>query len=263
MRAAVVLCGIVAIASLPASAVSAKPSAHLDARPQTGTATDLPRGVTALSNGAYAYRPANAGDEPLPLLILLHGAGGSARQFLEAFRSEADQGGYLLLSLQSEALTWDLIVDAASKRGSRRDPTFGGDVGRSDQVLGDLFRRVAVDPRGIVVAGFSDGASYALSLGLANPQLFQGIIAMSPGFFVAPAAFDPKQRVFIAHGRRDEILPYAHARQIADLLDKTGVALRFRPFDGPHSVNRATIAEGIAFAMGPKRRAPTLRQGVE
>ena len=255
--------GLVAMAGLPASAVAARPAPHLEARPRADVTTSLPQGITALHNGAYAYRPAKTGAGPLPLLVLLHGAGGSARRFLETFRGEADRGGYLLLSLQSEAVTWDLIVDAAGKRGGKGEPGFGGDIARSDQLLLDLFRRVAIDPRRIVLAGFSDGASYALSLGLANPKLFHGIIAMSPGFFVAPPAFDPKQRVFITHGRRDEILPFAQARRIADLLETTGVALRFKPFDGPHSVNRTTFAEGMAFAIGPRRPAPAAGRGLE
>lgn len=264
MRITFAAIALISAVLLPAGAIAAGP-ATIDARPSAETAATLPPGVTGLRHGAYAYRPANAAAGPLPLLVLLHGAGGSARGFLEGFRDGADRDGYLLLSLQSEAVTWDLVVDAG-KRGGQGEPSFGRDVRRADQVLDDLFRRVAVDPRRVAIGGFSDGASYALSLGLANPKLFRGIVAMSPGFFVAPPAFDPKQKVFVAHGRRDEILPFSQGRRIAALLETTGVAVRFRPFDGPHSINRVTFAEGMAFAIGRSARQGkhgASRQGLE
>jgi poly(3-hydroxybutyrate) depolymerase len=43
-----------------------------------------------------------------------------------------------------------------------------------------------VDPQRICVSGFSDGASYALSLGLANGDLFTHVAAFSPGFMRPP-----------------------------------------------------------------------------
>ena len=51
----------------------------------------------------------------------------------------------------------------------------------------------------MVSLGFSDGASYALSLALANPHLMRGAVAIAPGFHVEPGTIDPSQRLFIAH----------------------------------------------------------------
>jgi predicted esterase len=45
-----------------------------------------------------------------------------------------------------------------------------------------LLLQYNVDRSAICCSGFSDGASYALSLGLSNGDLFSHILAFSPGF---------------------------------------------------------------------------------
>jgi len=46
------------------------------------------------------------------------------------------------------------------------------------------LRRIgpAADPARVTLGGFSDGATYALSIGLANGDLFPQVIGCSPGF---------------------------------------------------------------------------------
>ena len=56
-----------------------------------------------------------------------------------------------------------------------------------DQAVHHVFERYSIDPGRIGLAGFSDGASYALSLGVANGDLFTHIMAFSPGFMRPPA----------------------------------------------------------------------------
>jgi phospholipase/carboxylesterase len=119
-----------------------------------------PVGLQPLMLGAaresYLYVPATyRAERPAPLLLLLHGAGGHARQGLDLLRSLADEAGVVLLAPTSREHTWDLLVD-------RR---YGPDVTIVDQALEHVFSRYAVDTARIAVGGFSDGASYALSLG--------------------------------------------------------------------------------------------------
>ena len=45
-----------------------------------------------------------------------------------------------------------------------------------------------VDRQRVCASGFSDGASYALSLGAANGDLFTHIAAFSPGFMRPPVS---------------------------------------------------------------------------
>src|SRR5918911_5524024 len=106
---------------------------------------------------------------------MLHGAGGDAQGGLFPFVDRADAAGLLLVAPESRGPTWDVIRDS-----------YGPDVEFIDRALSVVFSRYAVDPSHLAVGGFSDGASYALSLGLTNGDLFTHVLAFSPGF-AAPA----------------------------------------------------------------------------
>jgi phospholipase/carboxylesterase len=71
---------------------------------------------------------------------------------------------------------------------------YGPDVKFIVRALRQTFDRLPVDPRRLAVTGFSDGASYALSVGLTNGDLFTHVIAFSPGF-ASSAAYrvDPEK----------------------------------------------------------------------
>ena len=113
---------------------------------------------------------------------------------------------------------WGLAPDATASSTSRLD-------------------RLAVDAER-VAAGFCDGASYALSLGLTNGELFTHLIAFSPGFMV-PVTKRGKPPVFVSHGTRDGVLPIERcSRRIVPQLDREGYRVRYREFDGPRTVPR-------------------------
>jgi predicted esterase len=240
--------------SLPLPAEAAT-SPVLAARP-SASAPGLPSGRTALSHGAVVYVPAPAANAPMPLVVVLHGAGGHADGFLERFIADADRIGFVLLALQSKGATWDLVPSRDRSGGplamkSGPTPRFGPDVARIDTVLGELFARARIDPRRTVLLGFSDGASYALSLGLANPRVFASIVALSPGFVVIPPMLAPSQRIFIAHGLRDQVLPFQVAKKdIAGLIRSNRLNPIFRPFDGDHRIDEGALADGLAYALG-------------
>jgi predicted esterase len=109
-----------------------------------------------------------------------------------------------------------------------------------------------------VLLGHSDGASYALSLGLANSDVFRSIVALSPGFVKLPARFEAGQRIFIAHGTRDSVIPMEVARRIADTLSSNELSVRFRSFDGGHGLSRPVLLEGLDSAL-PKSNGKTER----
>jgi predicted esterase len=223
----------------------------LRARP-SASGPVLPAGETTLANGAVVYRPATASAGALPLLIILHGAGGYPPGFLQKMEPVADKLGLVLIAPHSLDRTWDLIVNMRTEE----QPWQGLDAHRLDQSLADLFKRSAVDPTRVVLLGFSDGASYALSLGLANPKLFTTVIALSPGMLAPLRRFDHEQKVFIAHGRSDHVLPFLATRDIADALRRGGVNVRFRPFDGDHQIDPESLTEGLEWAFAP----PALQQ---
>ncbi len=112
---------------------------------------------------------------------------------------------------------------------------YGPDVAFIDRALERVFDRLAVDARRLAMTGFSDGASYVLSLGLTNGDLFTHLIAFSPGF-LAPATKRGKLPVFVSHGNRDGVLPIQETSpRIVPELERDDYEVRYREFDGPHT----------------------------
>ena len=102
--------------------------------------------------------------------------------------------------------------------------------------------------------------NYALSLGLANPQLFGAVVALSPGSILAPSHIDPRQQLFIAHGRSDRILSFANtSNAIVPELRRRGASVTFRPFAGDHEVDPKVLDEALDFALSLQAQphAPT------
>jgi len=137
----------------------------------------------------------------------------------------AEAHGVVVLAPDSRGGTWDVI---------RED--YGEDVAFLDRAIKEVFRTCRIDPGRIALAGFSDGASYALSLGLLNGALFSHIIAFSPGFAL-PAQSENAPSIFISHGREDSVLPIERCgRRIAVRLRALGYAVNYREFSGGHIV---------------------------
>jgi phospholipase/carboxylesterase len=214
-------------------------SGRLKIRPKAGGATTA-RGRTTLGLGgtrdAILVMPSTIPATPLPLAVMLHGAGGSADRFLQRFATQPGETDLAMLFVDSRSQTWDGI------RGA-----FGPDVDFLDRALEKVFGIVAVDPSRLALGGFSDGATYALSLGLVNGDLFSRIVAFSPGFLV-DGEVHGKPRVFISHGTADDILPIDRcSRIIVPGLKKRGYDVTFREFDGGHEVPRAIAEQGFSF----------------
>ncbi len=174
-----------------------------------------------------------------PLALTLHGAGGDARSGISHLIGLADEFGLILLAPESRGRTWDVLVGG-----------YGPDVGFIDRALGQTFNNLAVDPGRLAITGFSDGASYALSLGLTNGDLFTHAVAFSPGF-AAPADRRGKPSVFVSHGTRDRVLPIERcSRKIVPQLEREGHEVRYREFDGPHTVPGAVTREALEWFTG-------------
>src|SRR5919107_461217 len=195
-----------------------------------------PVGLGSTRDGLL-YVPAGYGEqEKAPLALTLHGAGGNARSGISHFLRLADTAGVVLLAPESRGRTWDVLVDG-----------YGPDVEFIDRALEWSFDRLALDTRRLAITGFSDGASYALSLGLTNGDLFTHVIAFSPGF-MAPASRRSKPPVFVSHGTHDRVLPIERcSRRIVPQLDRAGYQVRYREFDGPHTVPESIAREALRW----------------
>lgn len=182
-----------------------------------------------------SYRPKS----PVPLALMLHGAGGDAEHGLSLLQRFAEESGFIILAPASRRQTWDVIAGG-----------YGPDVAFIDQALEETFSRYAIEPARIAIGGFSDGASYALSLGVANGELFTHVIAFSPGF-VAAAHRQGMPALFISHGTEDRVLPIDYcSRRIRTQVESAGYELLYREFDGGHTVPARIAREAVEWFLG-------------
>jgi phospholipase/carboxylesterase len=218
-----------------------------------GRLTARPRiGVTTTGDGTHALGldrdrdailqlPANVPPTPLPLIVLLHGATGNGQGILRRVGAAAGDAGIAVLAPDSRNGTWDAI-----RQG------FGPDVTFIDRALERVFNTVSVDPARMAIGGFSDGATYAIALGLINGDLFRRVVAFSPGFIV-PGEPHGKPEFFVSHGTNDRILPIDEtSRVIVPTLQRHGYTVTFREFDGVHEVPAAIAAEGLRWVAATK-----------
>ncbi len=209
------------------SSKAAGEDGRLTARPRDGVTTTLVSGPLGLASGrdGVIQMPSAAPKGKVPLLVFLHGATQNGARMLQRIGPAADDAGVAVLAPDSRDGTWDGIRD-----------NFGPDVEFLNRALAHVFARLDVDSSRLAIGGFSDGASYALSLGLANGDLFPRVVACSPGFVIqAPAR--GRARFFISHGTADQILPIDQcSRVIVPRLRGMGYEVTYREFEGRHEL---------------------------
>ncbi|HMF96435.1 MAG TPA: hypothetical protein VKE96_19175 [Vicinamibacterales bacterium] len=212
---------------------------QLTARPKAGVAASLQSGPLGLGTGdrdGVVQVPSKMPDGPVPLLLFLHGATQGGAGMLRRIGPAADQAGIAVLAPDSRGTTWDAIRER-----------FGEDVAFLNRALEHVFARLPVDSARLAIGGFSDGASYALSLGLANGDLFPRIVAFSPGFVLSAAAHG-HPRVFVSHGISDQILPIDQcSRIIVPRLRSMGHDVTFREFEGRHEMPAEIVRDGLRW----------------
>ncbi|MDP1793390.1 MAG: hypothetical protein Q8K63_04550, partial [Acidimicrobiales bacterium] len=179
-------------------------------------------------------------DGPRPLMLVLHGATMKAKWMARPLVAAADDAGLIMVIPDSRRETWDVLLGG-----------YGPDVDYCDAALAQAFATCNVDPTKLSVGGISDGASYALSLGVMNGDLFDAIVAWSPGF-IAPLRQVGQPRVFLSHGTNDTILPIDRCgRPIAGNLHANGYAVEYIEFDGGHEMPDPIIRASFTWLTAP------------
>lgn len=182
----------------------------------------------------HVSRETPADGQAWTLIVLFHGSGADAADIIPLFADVPLPSPTIVFAPDSVGSTWDLIHGSV-----------GADVERLDASLELLFDRAPIAHERTAVAGFSDGASYALSVGLANGELSPNIIAFSPGF-AAPPRISGEPRVFISHGTADRVLPIDRcSRVIVPRLRGAGYAVEYEEFRGGHTVPEPMVEAAL------------------
>ncbi len=152
--------------------------------------------------------------------------------------------------MSSHGGTWDGC-------GSR-STGFGKDIQSTDCVLAEVLLAFPQITE-VAIGGFSDGGTYALSLGIANRDnlngFFSHILAWSPGYIIPSVLEDAPMNslpnVFIAHGSKDTVLPIDRcSHKIVPRLNAWKANVTYKEFVGPHTVPPHIAYDGLNTWFG-------------
>lgn len=202
-----------------------------------------PLGLSEGERDGLLYVP--DADGPRPLMLVLHGATMKAKWMARPLVAAADDAGLIMVIPDSRGVSWDVLAGG-----------YGPDVAFCNAALEKAFSVCNVIPDQVSVGGISDGASYALCLGIMNGDLFEAIIAWSPGF-IAPKVQVGKPRVFLSHGTQDAVLPIDRCgRPIAVNLHQNDYAVDYIEFEGGHEMPDPIVRASFGWLTDPVAWAP-------
>jgi phospholipase/carboxylesterase len=198
-----------------------------------------------------------------PSVVLLHGYGSSAGDWLQ-FESKfslpgntqlvypqaplrgpwSGRRGWWWLNLQGHVPPGEAYADY-----SRIHPA-------GIQVASRLVREYLEDVREpIILGGFSQGAMTSAEIAFHSDQELAGLILLS-GTTVDEEGwaehFAGRRHlpIFIAHGRRDPVLPFDRMERFQARLKAFGLNVTWLPFDGDHAIPDEVVAGVNAFVRG-------------
>ncbi len=118
-------------------------------------------------------------DSPLPLLIYVHGSGGSADDVygFTSLLSKADswalsgddtRPGFILVATHGRTVHWptESPQDGSKHETYHRDPATNPDITTVDHIVDSLVEEGVVDPARVHLTGWSNGARFAAVYGL-------------------------------------------------------------------------------------------------
>jgi len=191
-----------------------------------------------LGNGQAARLHVTPGSGPRALIVALHGSGGTPAGAIEAFSGAWDEPGLALIAPASKGQTWSILR-------SEQDL----DLESVNLALAEAYKRCTIDRKRIAIGGFSDGATYALTLGVSNGDLFPAVIAFSPGGIVAGEQRGAP-RFFVSHGTDDSVLPIGRAGDaVVKKLRNAGYDVTYRRFRGDHEVPQGISKAAVRWFL--------------
>jgi phospholipase/carboxylesterase len=205
---------------------------------------------------ALVYRERAADAEPDGLLVLHHGRGADEHELL-ALAEALDPMRRLHVvtpraPLQRPGMPgyhWYLVP-----RVGYPDPTtFHEARSKLSELHDELWERTGIGPERTVLGGFSMGTamSYALALGADRP-VPAGILAFS-GFIPTVEGWEPQlegreaTRVFIGHGRHDQVIEVDFARRARQQLEAAGLRVDYHESEAGHHIDPRQIPDASAW----------------
>jgi phospholipase/carboxylesterase len=163
------------------------------------------------------------GQASMPLVVALHGGSGHGRDFLWSWLREARGRNVLVLSPTAQDRTWSIMGGADV------------DADRLRETIESVAARYPVDRARVLLTGMSDGATYALLLGLRSGPPFTHLApacgVLHPLLFAGGLDCAQDFPIYLIHGALDWMFPVYTARMGRDALLSAGARLVYREIE--------------------------------
>jgi len=198
------------------------------------------------------------GDGPHPTVIALHGWGASAHDLL-GLAPVLHRGQALMLCPQgpfafqvgpgTPGHGWFPLSE-----GRPPDPAAVQEAqGALERFVEAAAERYPVDPRHLVLAGFSQGGFMAYLLALNDPERYAGLLALSSWLppevaqGIAPRDAHAWLPTLMVHGSEDPMIPIARAYEARDALLGLKVPVAFREYEMGHEIRPEALREVVGW----------------
>ena len=190
-----------------------------------------------------------------PAIVCLHGFGADMRD-LAGLAPAIDQTGHLYVCPNAP-----LRVPIGPGYSGRAWYEPGGNASPAaveralsalDILMGEVFAQYRVSAGQTALLGFSQGGAMAYRYGMPRPELFSGLAILS-GALRHPETLLPQlppartQRLFIAHGTEDPLVPVDCSREAVAFLEAQGYQPLYREYPMGHEINLAVLDDLIPW----------------
>ena len=200
-----------------------------------------------------------AGDGPHPTIIALHGWGANALD-LQGLAPYIAGGKFMIICPQGPL---DVPIGAISGYGwfpirtgtAPREDQIDEAVDRAAKFIDAAISRYPVNPRKLVMLGFSQGGVMAFRLAFRRPERFAALVGLSTWFPPELKSnltnLDAIQHLptLIQHGRADDMIPLSRAKESLEHLRELEVPVTFREYDCGHEITASSLEDLSEFLI--------------
>jgi len=147
--------------------------------------------------------------KPAPLVVALHGGGGSGKTMVPRWAAKAQAEGLVVafpdgIGRDPRIATWNAGGCCGEAMNRRSD-----DVGFISALIDSLVQSGAADPRRAYVTGMSNGGMMSYKIAIALPGKVAAVAVVSGAMFGDEAPPAAPMPILVMHGVKDQIVPYA------------------------------------------------------
>ena len=203
------------------------------------------------------YEP--AGDGPHPTIIALHGWGANALD-LQGLAPYIAGGKFMVICPQGPL---DVPIGAISGYGwfpirmgtPPREDQIEEAVDRAERFIEAALDRYPADRMKLVMLGFSQGGVMSFRLAFRHPERFAALVGLSTWFppelkeNIKSLDVIQKLPTLIEHGRADDMITLARAKESLEYLRELKVPVTFREYDCGHEITASGLEDLSEFLI--------------